>query len=111
VSHRSIYAGNKDCKVLCSYFFPVFLLQLEQAFGTETAIVKLRDMLYFVDAELHYTALAFGISIGLALYSRSASFAGNDFVFGAMGMCRHFIGSLVQWSLVWMFAICVWQNQ
>lgn len=98
MSHRPIDASNKDRKVLCSYFFPVFLLQFEQTFGTETAIVKLRDMLYFVNAKLHHAALAFGISIGLALYSRSTSFAGNDFVFGAMGMCRHFyrfIGSMI----------------
>lgn len=61
-------------------------------------------MLYFVNTELHYTALAFGISIGLALNSRPTSFAGNDFVFGAMYVCRHFyrfIGSMVISSSVY----------
>lgn len=97
-------ANNKDRKVLRSYFFPIFLLQFEQAFGTQTAIVQFRDMLHFVYTELHHAALAFGISIGFALNSRSASFAWNDFVFGAMYVCRHFygsIGSMVISSLVY----------
>jgi len=60
----------------------IFVLQLEKALGTETSIVQFGNILHFVNAQLNHAALAFGIRIGLALNSGSASFAGNDFVFG-----------------------------
>ncbi len=66
---------------LYAYFFSVLLLQFKQAFGTEAAIVEFGNVLYFVNAELHYAALAFGIRVCLAFNSSSTSFAGNDFMF------------------------------
>jgi hypothetical protein len=69
---------------LNTYFFSVFLLQFEQAFCTQAAIIQFGYVLYFVNTKLHHTALAFGIRICLALNSTVASLARNDFVFGAM---------------------------
>jgi hypothetical protein len=69
---------------LHAYFFSIFLLQFKQAFGTQAAVIQLRDILYFVNAELHHAALAFGVRICLALNSTVTPLAGNDFVFGAM---------------------------
>jgi hypothetical protein len=46
----------------------VFPLQFKQASGTETAVIVLTDILHLVEIEMHYTALAFGVRIGLTLY-------------------------------------------
>lgn len=58
-------------------------------------------MLYFVNGKLYGTALAFGIGIGLALYSSATSFAGNDFVFAMSEGVQCLVGCEL-W-VVWLY--------
>jgi hypothetical protein len=65
-----------------SHHFLILSLKLKQAFSTQTAIIKLTDVLHFVKIELNHTTLTFGVGVSLTLYWCTATLAGNDFVFG-----------------------------
>lgn len=52
-----------------------------KAFDTQTTVIKLRDVLNFINRKLDVCALALAIGICFALHSGSTTFAGNDLVF------------------------------
>lgn len=64
------------------HHLPILRLQFQQTLSAHTAIIILADVLHLVNAQLHHTALAFGVGICLTLYAFTATLAGDDLMFG-----------------------------